>query len=428
MIKHQVIAILKMRIAKILLLLLITLNLISFISLNNQKTDFENDVNNKVQETIALKQKFKSLRIVYQYESDESWNNFFSYLDWKINRLENLAGQDSIDMYYKCLLEISSVDIDCYANGRVGDFHFKSIKPKKYNQKKYEFDRNTLNTVFAKANTSSFIHQLYVNEVSHMKLMYQRVYKNSFLDKSSLLGYLLNNLKADSILSFLMPVLIAIFTITVLNVYQDNNLHQLLMIQSRRRYLFRVVISVCICLGIIYCLSFFAIGIALLKNHQFTKIDTKILVDQVNIFKFNSYVHGVEKMYYMGNEYFASADTLFTIPECLSLMPIWKVLSLLEIMNIIKTLFYTSATTLIFLCTRKKKNFKTVCIASFIITYCISQFGLLLPCVNPLAIVSSFSLICGGYEITWLYGMIELTLYTMLLYLFIRKRIRKVDF
>ena len=57
MIKHQVIAILKMRIAKILLLLLITLNLISFISLNNQKTDFENDVNNKVQETIALKQK-----------------------------------------------------------------------------------------------------------------------------------------------------------------------------------------------------------------------------------------------------------------------------------------------------------------------------------------------------------------------------------
>lgn len=61
MIKHQVIAILKMRIAKILLLSLITLNLISFISLNNQKTDFENDVNNKVQETIALKQKFKSL-------------------------------------------------------------------------------------------------------------------------------------------------------------------------------------------------------------------------------------------------------------------------------------------------------------------------------------------------------------------------------
>ena len=205
-----------------------------------------------------------------------------------------------------------------------------------------------------------------------------------------------------------MPVLIVIFTITVLNVYQDNNLHQLLMIQSRRRYLFRVVISVCICLGIIYCLSFFAIGIALLKNHQFTKIDTKILVDQVNIFKFNSYVHGVEKMYYMGNEYFASADTLFTIPECLSLMPIWKVLSLL--------------------CTRKKKNFKTVCIASSIIIYCISQFGLLFPCVNPLAIVSSFSLICGGYEITWLYGMIELTLYTLLLYLFIRKRIRKVDF
>ena len=76
----------------------------------------------------------------------------------------------------------------------------------------------------------------------------------------------------------------------------------------------------------------------------------------------------------------------------------------------------------------KKKNFKTVCIASFIITYCISQFGLLFPCVNPLAIVSSFSLICGGYEITWLYGMIELTLYTLLLYLFIRKRIRKVDF
>lgn len=243
----------------------------------------------------------------------------------------------------------------------------------------------------------------------------------------SLLGYLLNNLKADSILSFLMPVLIIIFTITVLNVYQDNNLHQLLMIQSRRRYLFNIVLSVCICLGIIYCLSFFAIGIALLQN-QFTRLDTKILVDQVNIFKFNSYVHGAEKMYYMGNEYFASADTLFTIPECLSLMPIWKVLSLLGIMNIIKTLFYTSATTLIFLCTRKKKNFKTVCIASFIITYCISQFGLLFPCVNPLAIVSSFSLICGGYEITWLYGMIELTLYTLLLYLFIRKRIRKVDF
>lgn len=261
-----------------------------------------------------------------------------------------------------------------------------------------------------------------------MKLMYQRVYKNSFLDKSSLLGYLLNNLKADSILSFLLPVLIVIFTITVLNVYQDNNLHQLLTIQSRRRYLFNIVISVCICLGIIYCLSFFVIGIALLQNHQFTKLDTKILVDQVNVFKFNSYVHGVEKMYYMGNEYFASADTLFTIPECLSLMPIWKVLSLLEIINIIKTLFYTSATTLIFLCTRNKKNFKTVCIASFIITYCISQFGLLFPCVNPLAIVSSFSLICGGYKITWLYGMIELTLYTLLLYLFIRKRIRKVDF
>lgn len=428
MIKYQVIAILKMRITNIFLLLLIMLNLISFISLNNQKTDFENDVNNKVQETIVLKQKFKSLRIVYQYESDESWNNFFSYLDWKINRLENLASQDSIDAYYKCLLEISSVDIDCYANDRVGDLHFKSIKPKEFDQERYEFNRNALNTVFAKANTSSFIHQLYVNEVSHMKLMYQRVYENSFLDKSSLLGYLLNNLKADSILSFLLPVLIVIFTLTVLNVYQDNNLHQLLTIQSRRRYLFNIVISVCICLGIIYCLSFFAIGIALLQNHQFTKIDTKILVDQVNIFKFNSYVHGVEKMYYMGNEYFASADTLFTIPECLSLMPIWKVLSLLGIMNMTKTLFYILTTTLIFLCTRKKKNFKTVCIASFIITYCISQFGLLFPCINPLAIVSSFSLICGGYEITWLYGMIELTLYTLLLYLFIRKRIRKVDF
>lgn len=182
------------------------------------------------------------------------------------------------------------------------------------------------------------------------------------------------------------------------------------------------------CLGIIYCLSFFAIGIALLKNHQFTKIDTKILVDQVNIFKFNSYVHGVEKMYYMGNEYFASADTLFTIPECLSLMPIWKVLSLLEIMNIIKTLFYTSATTLIFLYTRKKKNIKIMCITFFIISYCISQFSLLFPWLNPLSIVSSFSLICGGYKITWLYGMIELTLYTLLLYLFICKRIRKVDF
>lgn len=257
--------------------------------------------------------------------------------------------------------------------------------------------------------------------------MYQRVYENSFLDGSSLLGYLLNNLKADSILSFLMPVLIAIFTITVLNVYQDNNLHQLLTIQSRRRYLFNIVLSVCICLGIIYCLSFFAIGIALLQN-QFTRLDTKILVDQVNIFKFNSYVHGAEKMYYMGNEYFASADTLFTIPECLSLMPIWKVLSLLGIMNIIKTLFYTSATTLIFLYTRKKKNIKIMCITFFIISYCISQFSLLFPWLNPLSIVSSFSLICGGYEITWLYGMIELTLYTMLLYLFIRKRIRKVDF
>ena len=225
-----------------------------------------------------------------------------------------------------------------------------------------------------------------------------------------------------------MPVLIVIFTITVLNIYQDNNLHQLLMIQSRRRYLFSIVISVCICLGIIYCLSFFVIGMTLLQNHQFTKLDTKILVDQVNIFRFNSYVHGVEKMYYMGNEYFASADTLFTIPECLSLMPIWKVLSLLEIINIIKILFYTSATTLIFLYTRKKKNIKIMCITFFIISYCISQFGLLFPCVNPLAIVSSFSLICGGYEITWLYGMIELTLYTLLLYLFIRKRIRKADF
>ena len=100
MIKYQVIAILKMRIAKILLLLLITLNLISFISLNNQKTDFENDVNNKVQETIALKQKFKILRIVHQIEADEDWNNFFSYLDWKINLLENMTNQDSIDTYY----------------------------------------------------------------------------------------------------------------------------------------------------------------------------------------------------------------------------------------------------------------------------------------------------------------------------------------
>ena len=171
----------------------------------------------------------------------------------------------------------------------------------------------------------------------------------------------------------------------------------------------------------------YAIGIALLQN-QFTRLDTKILVDQVNIFKFNSYVHGAEKMYYMGNEYFASADTLFTIPECLSLMPIWKVLSLLGIMNIIKTLFYTSATTLIFLYTRKKKNIKIMCITFFIISYCISQFSLLFPWLNPLSIVSSFSLICGGYEITWLYGMIELTLYTLLLYLFIRKRIRKVDF
>ena len=61
MIKHQVIAILKMRITKILLLLLITLNLISFISLNNQKTDFENDVNNKVQETIALKRRIDEM-------------------------------------------------------------------------------------------------------------------------------------------------------------------------------------------------------------------------------------------------------------------------------------------------------------------------------------------------------------------------------
>lgn len=42
MIKHQVIAILKMRITKILLLLLITLNLISFISLNNQKEEIIN--------------------------------------------------------------------------------------------------------------------------------------------------------------------------------------------------------------------------------------------------------------------------------------------------------------------------------------------------------------------------------------------------
>lgn len=130
MIKHQVIAILKMRIAKILLLLLITLNLISFISLNNQKTDFENDVNNKVQETIALKQKFKSLRIVYQYEADEDWNNVFSYLDWKINLLENMTNQDSIDTYYKCLLEISSVDIDCYANDRVGIFILKVLSQK----------------------------------------------------------------------------------------------------------------------------------------------------------------------------------------------------------------------------------------------------------------------------------------------------------
>ena len=115
MIKHQVIAILKMRITKILLLLLITLNLISFISLNNQKADFDNDVNNKVRETIALKQKFKSLRIVYQYEADEDWNNFFSYLDWKINRLENLAGQDSIDAYYKCCYEVTFVKIKLHS-------------------------------------------------------------------------------------------------------------------------------------------------------------------------------------------------------------------------------------------------------------------------------------------------------------------------
>ena len=134
MIKHQVIAILKMRITKILLLLLITLNLISFINLNNQKADFEDDVSNKIQEAIALKQKFKSLRIVYQYESDESWNNFFSYLDWKINLLENMTNQDSIDTYYKCLLEISSVDIDCYANDRVGDHQFKNSNVKKVNQ------------------------------------------------------------------------------------------------------------------------------------------------------------------------------------------------------------------------------------------------------------------------------------------------------
>lgn len=431
---EQVKSILKMRCIKIFFLLLIILNLASVISVRNKNTDYKNNLNSDIQETIALKTKFKSLQKVYKSDPDD-WENFFRYLNWKISILKKSAKNSSLkgftqNEYYKYLLMISSIDIDCYANENIGDKYFTDIKPANWNYDfKVNFDPTRLNIVYSKSNTTEFIHECYTNEVTKMNLMYQRIKYHSFIDNNSILGVLLENLKADSIISFLIPILIILCTSNILKIYQQNHLNQLFLpiYQSKNKYMCKLLLSIFLVIILVLFLSFSVICILLIKNIQYTRLDTKILIDQVNIFKMTSYSHSPEKFYYMGNEYFASLATSFTIPECLKLIEVWKVLLFTCALDIEKIVFYILLTTFIYFVFYRHDRLKTFFIILIILIYGISQLLLLLPNMNPLAIISSLSLVCGGYGVTWLYGVGLFLLYILFLSLFIKYVLRKVD-
>lgn len=419
----QMLSILKMKKTQLFIFVILCLNLLSVVNINSQ-INTENDINSQIEEAISLKVRMKSLKSVLENSDEEDWDNFLQYCDWKIDCLKNMEtnikkGSYTQDEYYKDMLEITKMDINCYANTRIKDY------TKKWNQT-FDFDYTKLNKIYSKSNTIQHIHQQYVDASTKYKILKQRVKKRMEVNEESILGHFLMNLGSDSLIALLMPIFYILFTFMVLSEYKKNNLFEFYgqVYGSKFRTYRAILSSIVLSMLCIYFSCFFLTSIGLLGHKNYTFFNTKILVDTEHLFNFLSYPSDTSTLYYMGNKYYSASVDFNAIPECLKLMSIWKVLLLTLILDFIKLLFFV----LFGLCVYLSKKRKTVTLILTIGFYCVSQFLLIHPLLNPFAIVPSFSVVCGGYEATWLSSMLTLSIYNVLLFVLIMLKIKKVDF
>ncbi len=419
----QVFSILKMKKTQLFIFALLCLNLLSVVNINSQM-DTENDINNQLEEAISVKIRMKSLKTVLGKSDEEDWDNFLKYCDWKIDYLKDMEtkikkGLYTQDEYYKDMLVITKMDINCYANTRIKD-HVK-----KWNQT-FDFDYTMLNKIYSKSNTIQHIHQQYVDASTKYKILKQRVQKNMEVTEESILGHFLVNVGSDSLIAFLMPIFYILFTFMILSEYKRNNLFEFYqqVYNSKFKTYLGIISAIVISVVCIYFACFFITSIGLFGYKNYTFFSTKILVDTEHLFDFLSYPSDTNTLYYMGNKYYSASADFNAIPECLKLMSIGKALLLTLILDLIKLLFYVLVGLYIYLLKKRK----TVIIVLTIGIYCISQFLLIHPILNPFAIIPSFSVVCGGYEATWLSSLLTLSIYSALFLILIKVKIKKVDF
>ena len=418
---EQVFAILKMKTTKLFLFVFICLNIISIVNVNTD-VDVQADINERIEETIALKTRLESLEKVLNTTQNDLWSNFYKYCDWKIKYLGDIvkkikANTYSEKQYYEDLLKITRVDVNCYANEKVGD------KLKECNLS-FDFDYTQLNEIYSRSNTRQHIHQQYVDTLMKYKILKQRV-KGICLDENSILGHFISDLSSDSVISFAMPVVYITFTFVTLNEYRKNNLFQFYyqIYGSKSKMLFLVLACIALSVIVIYFAGFVSGAVLLLNNAQCTTLSTRVLIDKNHLFSMFSYPSNTEVLYYMGNKYYSVSSDFAAIPECLKLVEIWKVLLLTFILEVLKISFYMLLGCAVYLF-KKMNRLKYI---ALVVWYCLSQFFLLKPIFNPFAIVSSYSVICGGYGSTWLSSNLVYVIYLCVLVLFIQKRMKKVD-
>ena len=418
----QIYAILKMKITHLFLFILLCLNLFSVANINTQE-DMNSDINDRIEEAISLKARMKSLYTVLGSTDEKYCDNFFEYCDWKIDYLKNMDTKIkeksySQSEYDKDILNVMGIDINCYANTKIGDLNKKSTLS-------IDFDYTKLYVIYSKSNTVQHIHQQYIDASKKYKILSQKVEKNMYLDERSVFGHFLVNLNSDSLIALIMPIVFMIFTCLVLEEYKKNNLLQFYdqVYRSRFKMYLNIIVSIFFTILIMYFVTFVLTSLMLVKNQQNTTLITKILVDKENLFNFSSYPSDTNTLYYMGNKYYSASNDFDAIPECLKLMPIWRVLVYTFILDFIKGIFYSFIGSVVFFFNKRNH----IVLIFLVCVYFLSQFMLLEPMTNPFAITSSYSVVCGGYIVTWLSSLIILFLYSCLLLFLIIHKIRRVD-
>ncbi|MEJ8737356.1 hypothetical protein WKT02_07840 [Erysipelotrichaceae bacterium HCN-30851] len=453
--RYEILYILKTKISKICFFLLLIMNLWGMLSLsgNDNKlqsvetniTSFEYEMQEAQSLLSQLNLSYRAQEAWMDEQQKEDWKNYETYLEWKIENakkgwnLFNNYGQDVFDdaklwkKYKQIVIWDLAYQMDCYANPH----YHQNVSEIVFQDTFEEGDFSIPNVSFQSSrlySIQSIISEDAKGYYDHYKnLLEDNLYRETSDEKQIVggegpWGFLLTQLRQNSIFALAISPLCVFYTIMMLNSLQKDGGLRLVEVQpmSKIKLFLHQILCVEACFLTLLATSLLIPIVLLGIQHGFGGLHTRVLMYEDGLTGFQMMDHGT---YYINNlvsEYYGTVEGL--MPAGLTYQWISTALMFTMILGIVKITFYIVLGVMIFFFVHKaweKYIFGGFCI----IIYGVSQYHYsgLFSFLNPFDVRAGLSVVSGTGNQTWLYSLCLLLIWIFLL-LMMSRWIAKKDF